>query len=109
MSATIEDGTKSVASCSFCAKTEAAVRRLVAGPHAFICDECIELCMTIVRDDSASFHLRSAAEYRKLAEESVRVAEAAGISRDKALLAVSRTWLRLAEEVERQTRSTTGN
>jgi len=99
MSATLEDGTKSVPYCSFCGKTEAAVQRPVAGPHSFICDECIELCMTIVRGDSTSFHLRSAAEYRKLAEN-VRAAQAAGISRDKALLAVSRTWLRLAEEVE---------
>jgi streptomycin 6-kinase len=98
MSATLEDGTKSVSYCSFCGKTEAAVQRLVAGPHSFICDECIELCMTIVRDDSTSSHLRSAAEYRKLAEESVRAADAAGISREKALLAVSRTWLRLAEQ-----------
>ena len=75
MSATLEDVTKSVPYCSFCGKTEAAVQRLVAGPHSFVCDECIELCMTIVRDDSTSFHLRSAAEYRKLAEESVRAAK----------------------------------
>lgn len=89
--------------CSFCGKSEQAVRRLVAGPSALICDECIELCMTIVREDSTSFYLRSADEYRRLAEDNVSKAEAAGIPKDIALLAVGRTWLRLAEEVSRQT------
>jgi len=88
--------------CSFCGKSEQNVRQLVAGPHAFICDECIELCMMMVRDGQASFYLRSPDEYRKLAEDNVRTAEAAGVPREKALLAVSRTWLRLAEEAERR-------
>lgn len=59
--------------------------------------------MTIVREDSTSFYLRSADEYRRLAEDNVSKAEAAGIPKDIALLAVGRTWLRLAEEVSRQT------
>ena len=49
-------------------------------------------------EDSTSFYLRTPDEYRKLAEDNVRVAEALGIPSDKALLAMSRTWLRLAEE-----------
>jgi ClpX C4-type zinc finger len=88
--------------CSFCGKSQHDVRKLVAGPHAFICDECVELSMTIVREENASFYLRSPDEYRKLAEDSVRVAEAAGIPRDTVLRAVSRTWLRLAAEAARE-------
>ena len=89
--------------CSFCGKSQHDVRKLVAGPRVFICDECGELCMAMFREDGASFYLRSPDEYRKLADDSVRVAEARGIPRDKALLAVSRTWLRLAEEATRGT------
>lgn len=99
-----DDGPKSILHCSFCGKSQHEVRKLVAGPGVFICDECIELSMAIVRDENATFYLRSADEYRQLAADSVRTAEAAGIPRDKALLAVSRTWLRLAEEAGRQTR-----
>ncbi|MFB9267449.1 ClpX C4-type zinc finger protein [Bradyrhizobium erythrophlei] len=58
------------------------VRKLVvAGPHVFICDECVELSMTLVRDEGGSFYLRRPAEYCKLAEGNVRVAEAAGVPR----------------------------
>jgi hypothetical protein len=34
--------------CSFCCKSQHAVRKLIAGPTVFICDECIELCMDII-------------------------------------------------------------
>jgi hypothetical protein len=89
--------------CSFCGKSQHDVRKLVAGPHAFICDECVELCMAIFREESASFYLRSSDEYRKLAEDSVRHAQAAGITREQALLTISgRTWVRLAEEAARE-------
>ncbi len=37
--------------CSFCGKTQDQVRRLIAGPNAFICDECITLCQEIMSDD----------------------------------------------------------
>lgn len=37
--------------CSFCAKTQEQVRRLVAGPNVYICDECITLCSEIVEDE----------------------------------------------------------
>ncbi|HEY1540824.1 MAG TPA: ClpX C4-type zinc finger protein [Xanthobacteraceae bacterium] len=89
---------RTVAHCSFCGKSEYDVRKLVAGPQAFICDECVELSMAIVREEGQSFYLRSADEYRKLADDSVRTAEKAGIARDKAAAAVARTWLRLAKE-----------
>ena len=40
--------------CSFCGKTQDQVRRLVAGPNVFICDECITLCHDIIADDIVS-------------------------------------------------------
>ena len=40
--------------CSFCGKTQDQVRRLVAGPNAFICNECIMLCRDIIDDDMVS-------------------------------------------------------
>jgi ATP-dependent protease Clp ATPase subunit len=100
MSEAAESHQGTILHCSFCGKSEHDVRQLVAGPKVFICDECIELSMTLVRDEGGSFYLRRPAEYRKLAEDNVRVAEAAGIPRDKAIFAVRRTWLRLAEEAE---------
>jgi len=102
MSNVVDRDPKPTLYCSFCGKSQHEVRKLVAGPHVFICDECVELSMTIIREEHASFYLRSPDEYRKLAADNVRVAEAAGIPRDKAVLAVSRTWLRLAEEAARE-------
>ena len=40
--------------CSFCGKSQHEVRKLIAGPSVFICDECIELCNDIIREESAS-------------------------------------------------------
>ncbi|MCK5230647.1 MAG: ATP-dependent Clp protease ATP-binding subunit ClpX, partial [Desulfobulbaceae bacterium] len=37
--------------CSFCGKSQDDVRKLIAGPSVYICDECIELCNEIVRED----------------------------------------------------------
>lgn len=39
--------------CSFCGRTENEVNKLIAGPNAYICDECIELCMGIIDGDAA--------------------------------------------------------
>jgi len=41
--------TKNTRYCSFCGKSEHEVRKLIAGPTVFICDECVELCMDIIR------------------------------------------------------------
>jgi|ERR1700730_7094378 ClpX C4-type zinc finger len=101
MSNTVDREAESTLYCSFCGKSQHDVRKLVAGPKVYICDECVEISMTIVREENASFYLRSPDEYRQLAENSVRIAEAAGIPHDKALLAAGRTWLRLAEEAAR--------
>ncbi|MFY9384198.1 MAG: ClpX C4-type zinc finger protein, partial [Dethiobacteria bacterium] len=37
--------------CSFCGKTQEQVRKLVAGPGVYICDECIELCNEIIEEE----------------------------------------------------------
>ncbi|HET7776684.1 MAG TPA: ClpX C4-type zinc finger protein, partial [Azospira sp.] len=39
--------------CSFCGKSQHEVKKLIAGPSVFICDECIELCNDIIRDEIA--------------------------------------------------------
>src|SRR6202165_3670262 len=43
--------TKSTLYCSFCGKSQHEVRKLIAGPTVFICDECVELCMDIIREE----------------------------------------------------------
>lgn len=40
--------------CSFCGKSQHEVRKLIAGPTVFICDECVELCLDIIREESKS-------------------------------------------------------
>src|SRR5712672_4105968 len=40
--------------CSFCGKSQHEVRKLIAGPTVFICDECVELCMDIIREENTS-------------------------------------------------------
>ena len=39
--------------CSFCGKSQHEVKKLIAGPSVFICDECIDLCNDIIRDEVA--------------------------------------------------------
>src|SRR5438034_6197528 len=45
---------KSTLYCSFCGKSQHEVRKLIAGPTVFICDECVELCNDIIREESKS-------------------------------------------------------
>ena len=63
-----EGDNKSTLFCSFCGKSQHEVRKLIAGPTVFICDECVELCMDIIREEHkgalknimmASQHLRT--------------------------------------------------
>ncbi|MFN7611502.1 MAG: ClpX C4-type zinc finger protein, partial [bacterium] len=37
--------------CSFCGKSQHEVRKLIAGPSVYICDECVELCNDIIREE----------------------------------------------------------
>ncbi|WP_413868910.1 ATP-dependent Clp protease ATP-binding subunit ClpX [Albidovulum sp.] len=46
--------------CSFCGKSQHEVRKLIAGPTVFICDECVELCMDIIREETKTTGLKSA-------------------------------------------------
>ena len=48
-----KSGTEKLLYCSFCGKSQHEVKKLIAGPSVFICDECIELCNEIVRDEIA--------------------------------------------------------
>jgi ATP-dependent Clp protease ATP-binding subunit ClpX len=45
--------------CSFCGKSQHEVRKLIAGPTVFICDECVELCMDIIREEHKTTLVRS--------------------------------------------------
>jgi len=40
--------------CSFCGKSQHEVRKLIAGPTVFICNECVELCLDIIREETKS-------------------------------------------------------
>jgi len=46
-----KSGSEKLLYCSFCGKSQHEVKKLIAGPSVFICDECIELCNDIVRDE----------------------------------------------------------
>ena len=46
--------------CSFCGKSQHEVRKLIAGPTVFICDECVELCMDIIREEAKNSLVKSA-------------------------------------------------
>ncbi|OUW10907.1 MAG: ATP-dependent protease ATP-binding subunit ClpX [Candidatus Pelagibacter sp. TMED166] len=49
-----EKNTKNILYCSFCGKSQHEVRKLIAGPTVFICDECVELCMDIIKEENKS-------------------------------------------------------
>ncbi len=59
MSKTGGNDSKSTLYCSFCGKSQHEVRKLIAGPTVFICDECVELCMDIIREESKSSLVKS--------------------------------------------------
>jgi len=52
MASTSSSDSKSTLYCSFCGKSQHEVRKLIAGPTVFICDECVELCMDIIREET---------------------------------------------------------
>ena len=54
-----EGDTKNTLYCSFCGKSQHEVRKLIAGPTVFICDECVELCMDIIREESKTALVKS--------------------------------------------------
>lgn len=54
MSKSGDTESKNTLYCSFCGKSQHEVRKLIAGPTVFICDECVELCQDIIREESKS-------------------------------------------------------
>lgn len=64
--------------CSFCGKSQDEVRKLIAGPSVFICDECVDLCNDIIREEiqdaepqEESDHLPTPAELSAALDEYV--------------------------------------
>jgi ATP-dependent Clp protease ATP-binding subunit ClpX len=53
-------GSEKLLYCSFCGKSQHEVKKLIAGPSVFICDECIELCNDIIREEVHSAEVKSA-------------------------------------------------
>jgi ATP-dependent Clp protease ATP-binding subunit ClpX len=48
----VSDKDKEILHCSFCGKSQHEVKKLIAGPNVFICDECVDLCVDIIREES---------------------------------------------------------
>ena len=59
MSKSGSSDSKNTLYCSFCGKSQHEVRKLIAGPTVFICDECVELCMDIIREENKSALVKS--------------------------------------------------
>jgi ATP-dependent Clp protease ATP-binding subunit ClpX len=59
MTMTKTGDTKNTLYCSFCGKSQHEVRKLIAGPTVFICDECVELCMDIIREEHKTHLVKS--------------------------------------------------
>jgi ATP-dependent Clp protease ATP-binding subunit ClpX len=59
MSKATSGESKNTLYCSFCGKSQHEVRKLIAGPTVFICDECVELCMDIIREENKSALVKS--------------------------------------------------
>ena len=57
--ATNSGDSKNTLDCSFCGKSQHEVRKLIAGPTVFICDECVELCMDIIREETKGAGFKS--------------------------------------------------
>jgi ATP-dependent Clp protease ATP-binding subunit ClpX len=62
MSKTEKTDSKNTLYCSFCGKSQHEVRKLIAGPNVFICNECVELCMDIIREEDKT---QSCARWRR--------------------------------------------
>ena len=59
MSKSTSGDSKNTLYCSFCGKSQHEVRKLIAGPTVFICDECVELCMDIIREEHKTSLVKS--------------------------------------------------
>ena len=59
MATSTGNDSKNTLYCSFCGKSQHEVRKLIAGPTVFICDECVELCMDIIREETKTAGLKA--------------------------------------------------
>lgn len=70
--------------CSFCGKSQHEVKKLIAGPSVFICDECIELCNDIIRDEAAEANAGSGGDKLPTPQEIREILDQYVIGQDKA-------------------------
>ena len=67
--------------CSFCGKSQHEVRKLIAGPTVFICDECVELCLDIIGEDNKSLLSKSGDKFptpKEISQDSRRLCHGPG-------------------------------
>jgi len=85
------NGPEKLLYCSFCGKSQHEVKKLIAGPSVFICDECIDLCNDIIRDDTGGVETAKPASDLPIPGEIQRVLDqyVIGQSRAKKILAVA--------------------
>ena len=55
----MSNNNKNILYCSFCGKSQHEVKKLIAGPTVFICDECVELCMDIIKEESKDIFVKN--------------------------------------------------
>ncbi|MBX2834069.1 MAG: ATP-dependent Clp protease ATP-binding subunit ClpX [Micavibrio sp.] len=90
MSKSDKSDSKNTLYCSFCGKSQHEVRKLIAGPNVFVCNECVELCMDIIREEDKTQLVRDGesvptpAEIKQILDDYV-----IGQSRAKRVLSVA--------------------
>ena len=84
--------------CSFCGKTHAAVRKLIAGPGVYICDSCVMVCKNILDKELAPEPVAAAAQAQKPDRRFVYLASFAAFV--GALILLEMPWMRELEKVE---------
>jgi ATP-dependent Clp protease ATP-binding subunit ClpX len=86
-----QSGPEKLLYCSFCGKSQHEVKKLIAGPSVFICDECIDLCNDIIRDDTGGVETTKPTSDLPIPGEILQVLDqyVIGQSRAKKILAVA--------------------
>ena len=75
--------------CSFCGKSQNEVRKLIAGPSVFICDECVDLCNDIIREEIQEKDSDSGARKLPIPEEIKSTLDEYVIGQDRAKVVLS--------------------
>jgi ATP-dependent protease Clp ATPase subunit len=74
---------ESLLHCSFCSKSQQEVRKLIAGPGVYVCDECVQLCVDIIDDEFETDRLRELRRLAKRSDELVERLRADGVPWDE--------------------------